>query len=94
MSENSAQAIWLTQEAYDKLRMELDHLSGPGRAGVTAKIAAAREEGDLSENGGYHAARRSRLTRRHGFVNSSTCSIEHRWVRRQRTLTRSPQVPR
>jgi transcription elongation factor GreA len=57
MSENSAQAIWLTQEAYDKLRMELDYLSGPGRAGVTAKIAAAREEGDLSENGGYHAAR-------------------------------------
>ena len=57
MSENSAQAIWLTQEAYDKLRMELDHLSGPGRAAVSAKIASAREEGDLSENGGYHAAR-------------------------------------
>jgi transcription elongation factor GreA len=57
MSENSAQAIWLTQEAYDKLRMELDNLSGPGRTAVSAKIAAAREEGDLSENGGYHAAR-------------------------------------
>jgi transcription elongation factor GreA len=57
MSENSAQAIWLTQEAYDKLKIELDYLTGPGRAGVTAKIAAAREEGDLSENGGYHAAR-------------------------------------
>ena len=57
MSENSTQAIWLTQEAYDKLKMELDYLSGPGRAGVSAKIAAAREEGDLSENGGYHAAR-------------------------------------
>jgi transcription elongation factor GreA len=57
MSENSAQAIWLTQEAYDKLKMELNYLSGPGRAAVTAKIAAAREEGDLSENGGYHAAR-------------------------------------
>jgi len=57
MSENSTQAIWLTQEAYDKLKMELDYLSGPGRAGVSAKIAAAREEGDLSENGGYHAVR-------------------------------------
>ena len=58
MSENSAtQTIWLTQEAYDKLRKELDHLSGPGRAAVTAKIASARDEGDLSENGGYHAAR-------------------------------------
>jgi|SRR6476659_10226390 len=56
MSE-STQAVWLTKEAYDKLQAELDHLSGPGRAEVTAKIAAARDEGDLKENGGYHAAR-------------------------------------
>jgi transcription elongation factor GreA len=57
MSENSSQAIWLTQEAYDKLKSELDHLSGPGRAAIAQKIAQARAEGDLSENGGYHAAR-------------------------------------
>ena len=57
MSENATQTVWLTQEAYDKLRRELDQLTGPGRAEVTAKIAAAREEGDLRENGGYHAAR-------------------------------------
>ena len=57
MSETAAQAVWLTQEAYDKLKSELDHLSGAGRAEVTAKIAAARDEGDLKENGGYHAAR-------------------------------------
>jgi transcription elongation factor GreA len=57
MSENSTQTVWLTQEAYDKLQRELDQLTGPGRAEVTAKIAAAREEGDLRENGGYHAAR-------------------------------------
>ena len=57
MSENVRQAVWLTQEAYDKLKSELDQLSGPGRAEVTAKIAAARDEGDLRENGGYHAAR-------------------------------------
>src|SRR3954471_21228618 len=57
MSENATQTIWLTQEAYDKLQSELEHLSGPGRADVSARIAAAREEGDLRENGGYHAAR-------------------------------------
>ncbi len=57
MSENSSPVIWLTQEAYDKLQTELDHLSGAGRADVTARIAAARDEGDLKENGGYHAAR-------------------------------------
>jgi transcription elongation factor GreA len=57
MSENPSQAVWLTQEAYDKLKNELDHLQGPGRAAIAQKIAQAREEGDLRENGGYHAAR-------------------------------------
>jgi transcription elongation factor GreA len=57
MPENVTQAVWLTQDAYDKLAQELDHLSTAGRADITAKIAAAREEGDLRENGGYHAAR-------------------------------------
>lgn len=52
-----ADAIWVTQEAYDRLQEELDHLRGEVRANITAKIAQAREEGDLSENGGYHAAR-------------------------------------
>ncbi len=48
---------WLTQEAYDRLKAELDYLSGPGRVGIAKKIEAAREEGDLRENGGYHAAK-------------------------------------
>jgi transcription elongation factor GreA len=48
---------WLTQEAYDRLKSELDHLSGPGRIEIAKKIEAAREEGDLRENGGYHAAK-------------------------------------
>ena len=48
---------WLTQEAADRLRAELEHLEGPGRKEITAKIEAARAEGDLKENGGYHAAR-------------------------------------
>jgi len=56
MSE-ATQTIWLTQDAHDKLQAELEQLSGPGRADVSARIAAAREEGDLRENGGYHAAR-------------------------------------
>jgi transcription elongation factor GreA len=48
---------WLTQEAADRLGAELAHLEGDGRKDVTAKIEAARAEGDLKENGGYHAAR-------------------------------------
>ena len=53
---NSAPAAWLTQEAFDRLKAELDHLSGAGRAEIVQKIEAARQEGDLKENGGYYAA--------------------------------------
>ena len=49
--------VWLTQEAYDKLQAELDDLRGPKRQEIIEKIAAARDEGDLKENGGYHAAK-------------------------------------
>jgi transcription elongation factor GreA len=55
MSDTSA--TWLTQEAYDRLAAELEHLSGPARVEITQRIAAARAEGDLKENGGYHAAK-------------------------------------
>jgi len=49
--------IWLTPEAYDRLRAELDELRGPVRSQLAARIGEAREEGDLRENGGYHAAK-------------------------------------
>lgn len=49
--------VWLTQEAYDKLTQELEDLKGPVRQDIIARISAARDEGDLKENGGYHAAR-------------------------------------
>lgn len=48
---------WLTPEAFERLSAELAYLKTDGRRTVTAKIAQARDEGDLSENGGYHAAR-------------------------------------
>jgi transcription elongation factor GreA len=54
---SDATQTWLTQDAYDRLNAELLHLSGEGRTEITARIAAARAEGDLKENGGYHAAK-------------------------------------
>jgi len=51
------QTTWLTQEAFDRLSTELADAKGPRRADIVAKIEAAREEGDLKENGGYHAAK-------------------------------------
>ena len=50
-------ASYLTQEAYDRLHAELTQLSGEGRTDIAKKIEAARDEGDLKENGGYHAAK-------------------------------------
>jgi len=57
VTQTSENVTWLTQEAYNKLKDELEHLTGPARTEIAAKIAAAREEGDLRENGGYHAAK-------------------------------------
>ena len=58
MTQSTEQGtIWLTQEAFDKLQAELENLKGPVRQEVIARISAARDEGDLKENGGYHAAR-------------------------------------
>ncbi|GGK14890.1 transcription elongation factor GreA [Pilimelia terevasa] len=49
-------AAWLSQDAYDRLQAELDELIA-NRPAIAAEINARREEGDLRENGGYHAAR-------------------------------------
>jgi transcription elongation factor GreA len=57
VTQTNDSVTWLTQEAYDRLTAELKHLSGPGRVEIAQKIEAAREEGDLKENGGYHAAK-------------------------------------
>ncbi|MEP6817025.1 MAG: transcription elongation factor GreA [Marmoricola sp.] len=49
--------VWLTEDAYTKKQAELEELRGPQRAEIVARISASRDEGDLKENGGYHAAR-------------------------------------
>jgi transcription elongation factor GreA len=54
---NETTETWLTQEAFDRRSAELEQLSNEGRTEIAKKIEAAREEGDLKENGGYHAAK-------------------------------------
>jgi transcription elongation factor GreA len=51
------EVTWLTQEAHDRLTEELADREGPRRVEITKRIESAREEGDLKENGGYHAAK-------------------------------------
>jgi transcription elongation factor GreA len=57
VTTNQKDVTWLTQEAFDRRTAELEHLQGEGRAEIAHRIEAAREEGDLKENGGYHAAK-------------------------------------
>jgi transcription elongation factor GreA len=57
VTETGAAVAWLTQEAYDRLKKEYEFLSGEGRTDIAKTIEAARAEGDLKENGGYHAAK-------------------------------------
>ena len=58
MTQSTDQStVWLTQDAFDKLQAELAELKGPRRQEVIERISAARDEGDLKENGGYHAAK-------------------------------------
>ncbi|GLY01124.1 MULTISPECIES: transcription elongation factor GreA [Actinoplanes] len=56
MPSSEAPKTWLSQDAHDRLQAELDELIA-NRPAIAAEINARREEGDLRENGGYHAAR-------------------------------------
>jgi transcription elongation factor GreA len=53
----STATVWLAKSAYDQLAAQLEDMKGPQRQAIVAEISAARDEGDLKENGGYHAAR-------------------------------------
>ncbi|MGN0101916.1 MAG: transcription elongation factor GreA, partial [Dietzia sp.] len=53
---NDTQVHWLTQDSYDRLMAEKEALIA-NRPVIAAEINERREEGDLKENAGYHAAR-------------------------------------
>lgn len=51
------ESLLLTQAAFDRLKDELERLITVERHEIAKRIQDAREEGDLKENGGYHAAK-------------------------------------
>ncbi|WP_194948432.1 transcription elongation factor GreA [Actinomyces trachealis] len=55
--ETTEQGTWLTQEAFDRLTAELERRKTTDRKEIAQRVEAARQEGDLRENAGYHAAR-------------------------------------
>ncbi len=74
----TGEETWLSQEAFDRLTKELEHLKGPGRVEIAERIEAARDEGDLKENGGYHAAREEQ-----GKQEARIRQLEHLLARAQ-----------
>ena len=66
----------LTQEAYNKMKEELAHREGELREEIAHKIAVARAEGDLSENGGYQAAREAQ-SKNEGRITELTVKLRN-----------------
>ena len=75
MAENT-NSTWLSKESYERLAAELERLKGPARAEIVERIEAARAEGDLSENGGYQAAREEQ-SKMEGRIQELTYLLEH-----------------
>ena len=52
-----AEVKYYTQEGFQKLKEELEHLESVERPEISRQIAEARDKGDLSENAEYDAAK-------------------------------------
>ena len=77
MAASSEQdTVWLTQEAYDRLALELEELTTAGRKEISHRIEIAREEGDLKENGGYHAAKEEQA-KMENRIRTLTTMLKH-----------------
>lgn len=58
MADTAASEVeYLTQDAYDRLKAELEERRTTGREEITKRIEEARSHGDLRENAEYHAAK-------------------------------------
>jgi transcription elongation factor GreA len=63
--------VYLTQEGLKKLEEELNYLETEKRAQVAARIQAAKEEGDISENAEYDDAKHEQ-----GFVEGRIMTLQ------------------
>ena len=65
-----------TQEGFNALESEYNHLKSVERPAIIVQIAEARDHGDLKENAEYHAAREKQ-----GFIERALKRF--RWFFRQ-----------
>ena len=66
----------LSRETYERLSAELQELTTVGRTQIAQAIEAARNLGDLSENGDYHAAK-DEQGRMEGRIRQLTAMLEN-----------------
>lgn len=69
---SSNKKVFLTQEGRDKLAEELEYLIKVRRPEIAARIHAAKEEGDITENAGYDEAKHEQ-----GFVEGRIMTVEN-----------------
>jgi transcription elongation factor GreA len=81
----SDKPVYLTPEAQEKLKEELNTLQNVTRVEVARRIAQAKELGDLSENAEYHAARNEQ-----SFVVGRIRELEHLLANAQLIPAESP----
>lgn len=62
---------YLTIEGYERLKAELEQLKGPARQQLAARLRAAIQMGDLSENADYIQAKEEQ-----GFVEGRIIELE------------------
>ncbi len=74
----------MSQPAYEKLMQELEFLKKNDRPQIIAEIAAARQQGDLSENAEYHAAKEKQ-----GMIEDKIQELEDK-IARAEIVTANP----
>lgn len=63
--------VYLTEEGLQKIKEELDYLTGEKREDIALKLEQAIAQGDLKENADYHAAKEEQ-----GFVEGRIRDLE------------------
>ena len=64
--------IYLSQQGYDDLKVELQQLKSVDRPNIIMQIAEARDKGDLSENAEYDAAKEAQ-----GLLEARIAKLEN-----------------
>ncbi|HEX2179890.1 MAG TPA: transcription elongation factor GreA [Actinomycetota bacterium] len=64
--------IYVSPQTLERMRKELEELTGPGREEMSVRLLRARELGDLKENAEYHAAKDAQ-----GLMEARIRQLEH-----------------